>query len=56
LADLTATGLHADLWRCATAASPERCLARGRLAPWGDGWALLIDALEGASSATAQKV
>jgi len=44
LADLSATGMRAELWRCASAASAGHSLAQGRLAPWGDGWALLIDA------------
>jgi hypothetical protein len=38
-------GLAASLWQTAAAREPVRCLAHGRLLPWGDGWALLIDGL-----------
>jgi len=37
--------LAATLWQLAAAREPERCLAHGRLLPWGDGWALLIGGL-----------
>lgn len=37
--------LAASLWQHAAAREPARCLAHGRLLPWGDGWALLIDGL-----------
>lgn len=45
LRDAIAPDLAASLWQCATVREPERCLAQGRLLPWGDGWALLIDGL-----------
>lgn len=35
----------ATLWQLPAAREPARCLAHGRLLPWGDGWALLIDGL-----------
>jgi hypothetical protein len=34
---------RASLWRCAGASDAERYLAGGRLLPWGDGWAMLIE-------------
>jgi hypothetical protein len=48
LPGLVAPDLGASLWRCATARERARCLAHGRLMPWGDGWAL---ALQGMSEA-----
>jgi len=36
---------RAGLWRCAGASGPERLLAGGRLLPWGDGWAMLIESV-----------
>ena len=38
-----APDLAASLWQATAAREPARCLAHGRLLPWGDGWALLID-------------
>lgn len=40
-----APDLAASLWQATAAREPARCLAHGRLLPWGDGWALLIDGL-----------
>lgn len=36
---------HASLWRCAHGRMPTLCLAIGRLMPWGEGWALALEAL-----------
>jgi len=36
---------RASLWRCAGPTEPERYLAGGRLLPWGDGWAMLIESI-----------
>jgi hypothetical protein len=36
-------GAGAVLWQCADAQGPARCLARGPLVRWGDGWALALD-------------
>jgi hypothetical protein len=36
---------RASLWRCAGPSGPERYLAGGRLLPWGDGWAMLIESV-----------
>jgi hypothetical protein len=36
---------RASLWRCAGPTEPERFLAGGRLLPWGDGWAMLIESI-----------
>jgi hypothetical protein len=38
-------GAKASLWCCPDPREPALCLADGRLMPWGDGWALAIDAL-----------
>ena len=51
LAGWTACGpfepdMRASLWRCAGESGPARYLAGGVLLPWGDGWALQIDALD----------
>ena len=45
LHDAITAHLAASLWQTAAAREPARCLAHGRLLPWGDGWALLIDGL-----------
>lgn len=46
-------GPVASLWRCANDVTAA-CLASGRLMPWGDGWALALEATEpGAAAATA---
>ncbi len=37
--------LAATLWQQPAGREPARCLAHGRLLPWGDGWALLVDGL-----------
>lgn len=37
---------RASLWRCAGESGPAGHLASGVLTPWGDGWALLIDAAD----------
>ncbi|HSW08338.1 hypothetical protein [Aquabacterium sp.] len=39
------SSLRASLWRCAAARRPACSLARGRLMPWGDGWALALDSI-----------
>jgi hypothetical protein len=44
---LADAGPRATLWRCATDDRPAQALAAGRLMPWGDGWALAIEAREG---------
>jgi hypothetical protein len=36
---------RASLWRCAGPSGAERYLAGGRLLPWGDGWAMLIESV-----------
>lgn len=36
---------RASLWRCAGPTGAERFLAGGRLLPWGDGWAMLIESI-----------
>jgi hypothetical protein len=36
---------RASLWRCAGPTEPERYLAGGRLLPWGDGWAMLVESV-----------
>jgi len=36
---------RASLWRCAGPSEAERYLAGGRLIPWGDGWAMLIESV-----------
>jgi len=36
---------RASLWRCAGPSEAERYLAGGRLLPWGDGWAMLIESI-----------
>jgi hypothetical protein len=36
---------RASLWRCAGPSGSERFLAGGRLLPWGDGWAMLIESI-----------
>jgi hypothetical protein len=36
---------RASLWRCAGPSGAERFLAGGRLLPWGDGWAMLIESV-----------
>jgi hypothetical protein len=36
---------RASLWRCAGPTEAERYLAGGRLLPWGDGWAMLIESI-----------
>jgi hypothetical protein len=36
---------RASLWRCAGPTEPERFLAGGRLLPWGDGWAMLVESI-----------
>jgi len=36
---------RASLWRCAGPSATERYLAGGRLLPWGDGWAMLIESV-----------
>jgi len=36
---------RASLWRCAGPTEGERYLAGGRLLPWGDGWAMLIESI-----------
>jgi len=41
--DLGDLGARASLWRCDGA---ERCCARGTLMPWGDGWALALEAVQ----------
>jgi hypothetical protein len=38
-------GARAELWRCAAPRRPPLKLAGGRLMPWGDGWAMAIEAL-----------
>ncbi|HEU5295011.1 MAG TPA: hypothetical protein VFU71_09485 [Burkholderiaceae bacterium] len=43
--DLGDLGAGASLWRCDNV--PRRC-ARGTLMPWGDGWALALDAVQSA--------
>lgn len=43
--DLGAFDPRASVWRCATERAPARFLASGRLMPWGDGWALAVDAV-----------
>lgn len=45
------TGPLATLWCCATTSEPARCLAVGRPMPWGEGWALAIESLAGATGA-----
>jgi hypothetical protein len=45
LADAMAPELAATLWQLPAAREPGCGLAHGRLLPWGDGWALLIDGL-----------
>ena len=45
LQDVLSPDLAASLWQHAAAREPARCLAHGRLLPWGDGWALLVDGL-----------
>ena len=45
LADVVAPAGAATLWQLAAGREPACCLAHGRLLPWGDGWALLIDGL-----------
>jgi hypothetical protein len=45
LADAITPDLAATLWQLPAAREPARCLAHGRLLPWGDGWALLLHAL-----------
>lgn len=46
---LSEANLRVALWRCATAGGTEQALARGRLMPWGDGWAFAVETV------TAQK-
>lgn len=46
------TGPGASLWLRAHERAPALCLARGRLLPWGCGWALFIETLEEADDAT----
>ncbi len=36
---------RASLWRCSTQRAPARFLAAGQLMPWGDGWALAVEAV-----------
>jgi hypothetical protein len=43
--ELGEQGPQASLWHCAGAHDSPRCLASGRLMPWGDGWALALDAV-----------
>jgi hypothetical protein len=45
-------GPGASLWLRAHERAPALCLARGRLMPWGGGWALAIEALGEADDAT----
>lgn len=45
LHDLVHDDLAASLWRCEGQGGPARCLAQGHLLPWGDGWALGLEAL-----------
>jgi len=42
---LAESGLRVALWRRATP-GPDQRLARGRLMPWGDGWALAVEAVD----------
>ena len=49
---LDGTGPGASLWLRAHERAPALCLARGRLLPWGCGWALFIETLEEADDAT----
>jgi hypothetical protein len=37
----------ASLWHCGIERDADRCVARGRLIPWGTGWALAIETLCG---------
>lgn len=46
LAAALAPGMAATLWQHAAAREPSRCLAHGRLMPWGDGWALALQQVE----------
>ncbi|NRF67248.1 hypothetical protein HLB44_09660 [Aquincola sp. S2] len=45
LADAILSDLPATLWQLPAAREPARCLAHGRLIPWGDGWALALQGL-----------
>ena len=45
LQDALSPDLAATLWQQPAGREPARCLAQGRLLPWGDGWALLVDGL-----------
>jgi hypothetical protein len=36
---------RASLWHCAGPTDSERHLAGGRLLPWGDGWAMLVESV-----------
>jgi len=38
-------GPHATLWLCGGESEPARYLASGRLMPWGEGWALALEAV-----------
>jgi len=43
--ELGEQGPQASLWRCDSAHDSPRCLASGRLMPWGGGWALALEAV-----------
>lgn len=45
LAGLLHHELAASLWSNAAGREPARCLAHGRLMPWGDGWALALQGM-----------
>jgi hypothetical protein len=45
LAGAVSADLAATLWQLPAGRDPAHCLAHGRLLPWGDGWAMLIDGL-----------
>lgn len=53
--ELGELGPQASLWRRAGVHEPSRCLASGRLMPWGNGWALALEAVgEGGTQSAAK--
>ena len=45
LVHLSAAGLRATLWRCASPRHAAHAIAAGTLMPWGDGWALAVETM-----------
>ena len=55
-AEIDDVGPQASLWHCGSEERPPLCVAVGRLMPWGDGFALALEAVWGRGAEVATEI